>query len=371
MRSTVRLGAAAVTGAAQGEPSKGSRCGSGPRRFGQLSCLPAVRRALVAFFAVSVLWVQPTAGDPSRSRDPAAPETQTVQASMLLERMGSALRSLDFEGILVYLLDNRMETLHLVHRVDGVQVQERLVSLSGPVRAVTRSHGRVTCTMRDGHPISVKSHSGRSLLRTQPIDPAALAGRYRLELQGSARVAGRETDVVSIGPLDALRYGYRLHLDRETGLPLKSDLIDLDGNTIEQIMFTSLTLGERKESSGPTENAPEPATDAASVPATAPGAAAWRFDRRPPGFEQTMHDAIQDRSGALIEHFVFSDRLSSYSVYVEPNAEDGLQGVTRMGAAHAAGRRVGDYQITAVGEVPAATVEAAVEGVSADSGGTQ
>jgi sigma-E factor negative regulatory protein RseB len=77
-----------------------------------------------------------------------------------------------------------------------------------------------------------------------------------------------------------------------------------------------------------------------------------------------MHDAMQDPSGAPVEHFVFSDRLSSYSVYIELDAEDGLQGVTRVGAAHAAGRRVGDYQITAVGEVPAATVEAAVAGVS-------
>jgi sigma-E factor negative regulatory protein RseB len=281
---------------------------------------------------------------------------------MLFQRMSTALRSLDYEGTLVYLLDNHLETLHLAHRVDGGQVQERLVSLSGPVRAVTRSHGQVTCTMRDGHPISVKSHSGRWLLRTQPIDPAALAGRYRVELQGSARVAGRETDVVSIGPLDALRYGYRFHLDRETGLPLKSDLIDVDGNPIEQLLFTSVTLDEPKASSAPLPDRPEAAADAAPLPATA---TAWRFDSRPAGFEQTMHDAMQDPSGAPVEHFVFSDRLSSYSVYIELDAEDGLQGVTRVGAAHAAGRRVGGYQITAVGEVPAATVEAAVEGVSA------
>ena len=276
--------------------------------------------------------------------------------------MGLALRSLDFEGTLVYLLDSRLETLHLVHRVDGGQVQERLVSLSGPVRVVTRSRGQVTCTMRDGHPISVKSHSGRWLLRTQPIDPAALAGRYRVELQGSARVAGRETDVVSIVPLDALRYGYRFHLDRETGLPLKSDLIDLDGNMIEQLLFTSVTLGEPEASPPPLPDNPETVADAAPAPAAF---TTWHFDSRPAGFEQTMHDAMQDPSGVPVEHFVFSDRLSSYSVYIELDADDGLQGVTRMGAAHAAGRRVGDYQITAVGEVPAATVEAAVVGVSA------
>jgi sigma-E factor negative regulatory protein RseB len=214
--------------------------------------------------------------------------------------------------------------------------------------------------MRDGHPISVKSHSGRRLLRAQPIDPAVLEGRYRVHLEGSARVAGRETDVVSIEPLDALRYGYRFHLDRETGLPLKSDLIDLDGNSIEQLLFTSLTLDKPEASSGPLTDGPEAVADVAPAPA-----APWRFDRRPAGFELTMHDAMQDPTGASVEHYVFSDRLSSFSIYIELDSGDGLQGVTRMGAAHAAGRRTGGYQITAVGEVPAATVEAAVEGVSA------
>ena len=318
------------------------------------------RRILAGVFAAAVLWLQPTAGAPPGNGGPATQESQPVQASILLQRMSSALRSLDYEGTLVYLLDNRLETLHLVHRVDGGQVQERLNSLSGPARVVTRSHGQVICTMRDGHPISVKSYSGRRLLRAQPIDPAVLEGRYRVHLEGSARVAGRETDVVSIGPLDALRYGYRFHLDRETGLPLKSDLIDLDGNSIEQLLFTSLTLDKPEASSGPLTDGPEAVADAVPAPA-----APWRFDRRPAGFELTMHDAMQDPTGAPVEHYVFSDRLSSYSIYIELDSGDGLQGVTRMGAAHAAGRRAGGYQVTAVGEVPAATVEAAVAGVSA------
>ena len=97
---------------------------------------------------------------------------------------------------------------------------------------------------------------------------------------------------------------------------------------------------------------------------SAPAATPWRFERRPAGFEQTMHDVMQDRSGARVEHFLFSDGLSSYSIYIESGAQDGLEGVTRVGAAHAAGRRLGAYRATAVGEVPAAAVEAAVAGVS-------
>lgn len=290
-----------------------------------------------------------------------ADEGADERATLMLERMNGALRSLDYEGTLVYLFDNRLETLHLVHRVDAGRVQERLLSLSGPVRAVTRDHGRVTCVRPDGHPISVKSYAGRNLLRSERVDPAALADRYRISLEGEVRVAGRETDVIAIEPRDSLRYGYRFHIDRETGLPLKSDLIDERGEPIEQLMFTSIST--QVASGDPGVETAVAQGRSSEADARNAGPSRWRFDGRPAGFDLAMHDVMRDPDGAEVEHFVFSDRLSAYSIYIESGAEDGLAGVTRIGAAHAAGRRIGDYQVTAVGEVPAATVEAAVAGV--------
>lgn len=285
----------------------------------------------------------------------------------MLESMNRALRSLDYEGTLVHLHENRLETLHLVHRVDGGRVQERLVSLSGPVRAVTRERDRVTCVMPDGHPISVKSHAGRKLLRTDRIDPEALVDRYQIAIEGVARVAGRDTDVLAIKPRDALRYGYRFHLDRATALPLKSDLIDQVGEPIEQLMFTSLVLHEHADDRG-AEGPPPEATQGEPGPQAS---TRWRFESRPPGFEQVMYDILRAPSGAEVEHFVFSDRLSAYSVYIEPDTKEGLDGITRIGAVHAAGRRLDGHQVTVVGEVPAVTVEAAAAGVRAGAGATR
>ena len=75
------------------------------------------------------------------------------------------------------------------------------------------------------------------------------------------------------------------------------------------------------------------------------------------------------RTGRPSAHVVFSDQLSAYSFFIESGAGQGLEGVTRVGAVHAAGRRLGDYQITAVGEVPEQTVVTAVMGVRvADTG---
>lgn len=298
-----------------------------------------------------------------------ATEGDAMRASAMLETMNRSLRSMDYEGTLVHLQENRLETLHLVHRVEGGRVQERLVSLSGPVRAVTRERDRVTCLMPDGHPIFVKSQAARNLVGSQRIDPAVLTQRYELQIEGTARVAGRDTDVLAIKPRDELRYGYRLHLDRASGLPLKSDLIDQSGEPIEQLMFTTLVLhgdGEQGEAGAQQQSAPGPESGLAD-----PAATRWRFEPRPAGFEPILYDVMRGPNGADVEHFVFSDRLSAYSIYIEKEATEGLDGVTRIGAVHAAGRRVDGYQVTAVGEVPSATVEAAVAGVSTRGGPLQ
>lgn len=289
--------------------------------------------------------------------------TAARRVDVLLEQMSEALRSRNYEGTLVYLRDNRLEALSLVHRVDQGQVKERLISLSGPVRALTQQPDRVMCVFPDGHPISVARHGRERLLDTEGIDPAALGDHYRVEVLGASRVAGRDTDVVGILPRDALRYGYRFHLDRETHLPLKADLVDASGDSLEQLMFTAISLQS--------SDAPAPDTGERSVRAAPPTASPgrWRFVDLPPGFQLVMYDSRPQSDGSALEHFMFTDRLSSYSVYIEGGGEDGLSGPASIGAVHAAGRKVSGYQVTAVGEVPSQTVEAAVAGVRLHSDG--
>jgi sigma-E factor negative regulatory protein RseB len=63
------------------------------------------------------------------------------------------------------------------------------------------------------------------------------------------------------------------------------------------------------------------------------------------------------------EHFVFSDGLATISVYVDPDGEMPLRGAAQLGALHALGRSLGDYQITLVGEVPQRALEILAEGM--------
>lgn len=288
---------------------------------------------------------------------------------VLLERMTEAVRSLNYEGTLVYLHENRLETLSLDHRIEHGQVEERLIALSGPIRAVARGKDRVNCVLTDGQPISVEYKGGGRFLDTDGIDPKALQAHYSVEHLGRARIAGRETEVIGILPKDDLRYGYRFHIDRETALPLKSDLIDHRQEPLEQLMFTSIRL--HPSSLSQTETQIQPIPSVRNAPATTPSSQ-WRFEPMPLGFELVMQHQINQADGTLVEHFLFTDRLSSYSIYIEPASEDGLEGGANIGSVHAFGRRLDGYQIIAVGEVPQATVQMAIAGIQrADAVSTQ
>lgn len=315
---------------------------------------PIILRRLVPSTAVLCICAEVLAGD--------APLAQQ------LERMAAAMRTLSYEGTLVYLHDNRLETLRIEHRVENGQSLERIVSLTGPVRIMTRDRERVTCKLTDARPFSVHR---RGIAQGRPhlpaIDTEALAVHYLVHPLGATRVAGREAEVIGVIPRDNLRYGYRFYLDTESGLPLKSDLMGEEPEPVEQVMFTSLDLLPSEERRavpaapglGPDDEPPKPVwRDPAN----------WRFSDLPPGFSLVMHDRSEDGAAPPLEHFVVSDGLASVSVYVEPEAAEGLEGESRIGAIHAAGARVSGHQVTVVGEVPAGTVRAVLAGLRREGG---
>jgi len=289
-------------------------------------------------------------------------DTPPSDAGAVLARMAAAMQRWEYEGTLVYLHGHHLTTLRIVHRIDDGESHESLLALSGPIRAVARNGRGVTCVLPDAHPISVEpAHPHSGTLREAPLDAERLAPSYLIHPLGDARIAGRDADVIGIIPRDNLRYGYRFYVDRATGLPLKTDLMDRSSTPIEQVMFTELeVIGEAQplrsavastveqpESDRPRPNA---ATNAAANAAET--SERWHFARLPRGFRVVGGE--QDAKGR--RHLMISDGLASVSVYIEPDRGDGLRGATRLGAVHAAGRVIDDHQVTAVGEVPAETI---------------
>jgi sigma-E factor negative regulatory protein RseB len=280
-------------------------------------------------------------------------------AAAILDRMNRAAERVAFEGTVVYLYGHDLAALRVSHRIGAGGVGESLLSLTGPVRAVARHAAGVSCMLPDSAPLTVQRTSGGGLLGGLPLDSAGLSRHYRVERLGVFRIAGRETDVVSVAAKDDYRYGYRFYVDQASGLPLKVDLLAHGGKPIQQIMFTDIDI----------DPAAAPAAAAQSMlPPRTPGAdgkGAPQPKRLPAGFAVISRDALERDDGASVRQLVVSDGLASFSIYVEPPAQGALRGESRLGAVSAAGGRVGEHQVTVVGEVPPATVRMVLDEMAA------
>lgn len=294
-----------------------------------------------------------------------------ANARAWLERMTRALSTGNYEGRFFHLSDSRSEAMRIIHRVERGRVTERLVSLDGSGREIIRNDREVVFYMPDQRTVLVERRTeGGSLLGTVPSYSASLEGYYSIETGEAGKTLGRRTQVILVKPRDQYRYGYRLWLDQETAMPLKSQLKDHDGNVIEQILFAEINFRERIPASDL-----KPAVDTegfrwvrqdAQVPDTPGGAAGWSAMRLPAGFRlTTWRVQIMAGSSAPVRHLVFSDGLASVSVFIEPRDSESkpMRGLARLGAAFAYSRDLDGHQVTAVGEVPAATVEVIASGV--------
>lgn len=292
--------------------------------------------------------------------------SQTVRR--WLDRIAEANQRYSYQATFVYHCDKQLSALKLLHLGDEHLPRGKLTSLTGPQRELIQNSSVFGSTFGgDGHP-----NMGRNAV--PGVVPGAVASSsaideyYTSVMHRSDRIAGRETDVVSISPRDHYRYGFRLWLDRETGLPLRSDMLDSAGELVEQTMFTSIEFMSKEAASAqfdtPISAAVERATDSpgtAAAEAAAGSPVAWRVARAPAGFsvvERVVHSESPTHPHAN-EQLVLSDGLASVSVFIESaaNPRRSFLGKTHRGAVNAFGTVVDGRQVTVVGEVPVATVE--------------
>jgi sigma-E factor negative regulatory protein RseB len=280
-------------------------------------------------------------------------------AAAILDRMHRSAEHVAFEGTLVYLHGHDLAALRVSHRTGAGGVGESLFALTGPVRALARHAGGVTCMLPDSAPLTVRRPAAAGgLLGGLLLDFSALSSHYAVARHGVFRIAGRETDVVSVMAKDAYRYGYRFYVDQASGLPLKVDLLAHDRVPIQQIMFTDIDID------------PAAAPPAAGLPPARPTPAAsgdgdWEPRRLPSGFAVISRADFERDDGATVRQLVVSDGLASFSIYAEPPATGVLRGESQLGAVSAAGGRIGEHHVTVVGEVPLATVRFVLDGMAA------
>lgn len=294
-----------------------------------------------------------------------------VSALSLLEKMGGAVKHLNYYGTLVYVHDGQVESLKLVHKNGKDGESQRIVHLTGEAREIIKKNDVVTCYMPDSHSVFVgKRRFNSHLLARLSKDFHSFSDQYQIELDGHGRIADRLTQNVAIRPKDDFRYGHRFWIDADTGLLLKTELMDTHWKALEQLMFVDINIVNDipQDMLNPTSKGESYVWHSGAKKAkVVKNTSLWQIGQMPAGF------SIEDRSQQSfpysknpVDSLVVSDGLASISVFIEQNnhANKGLMGASNMGVVNVYGSLLDDHHITVVGEAPQGTIKMIAESVS-------
>lgn len=284
-------------------------------------------------------------------------------ASHWLERLAHSMSELNYRGVLSYERGDHLESLRVTHAVIDGEAFERLEHLDGEHREVIRRGEQLLCIQLGQH---------LNTLLHKPVLKTGLTGLdpyYDVQTGSAGRVAGRPSIDISIKPRDAYRFGYRLALDRDTGLLLRSEALDADGRIMERLQFVDVEIAKTLKpewlrgadlsaapKSSETHNI-ERVIEETQMP--------WRPQWLPPGFVLAL--APHRPSDDVL---TYSDGLAVLSIFVAPGAANMPAGAGRakQGATIAFTRQASFggavFSITAIGEVPLATAQRVAESVA-------
>jgi len=291
----------------------------------------------------------------------AGPAFADTQPQDWLNRMGAAVQSTSYQGTVIRTRNGSAEALKVVHTIKDGVIMEKVVAQEGNGLEIIRHGNEVHCILPDRKSVLVEQWDDQStLFSSLPSSNVSFGSEYDISIVREERIAGREAMLLAIRPHDGYRYGHRLWLDIETGFPLQTQLIS-DGDAIEEVKFADITLNQEIHASAfeptiSTENftwLTQPSAHQSTDVVTS-----WMSDQLPAGFKVvSMHEETMDDDGDRVTHMLFSDGLANVSVFIAASSGEFVGGPAQVGGSNSYSVQTGDFEVTAIGEVPAMTVE--------------
>jgi sigma-E factor negative regulatory protein RseB len=290
-----------------------------------------------------------------------------------LVRMHEASRIRSYVGtFVVSSIGGGMSSARIWHAYDGNVQVERVESLTGAPRSVYRRNEQVVTFYPEAHVVRTEKRESlgvfTNLLKS---GDSSIPDFYVARRVGNDRVAGFEADVVQLAPRDNLRFGYRIWSERKSGLVVKLQTVDADGNVLEQSAFSELALDMPVRADKLTQMMSATAgwrVESADIVKTSADTEGWQLRSPPAGFKpiscyKRPIGGQPAPDGTM--QWIFSDGLAAVSLFIEPyDVKRHVQeGLFASGATQTLTRRVQDWWLTAVGEVPPATLRAFAQGL--------
>ncbi|HUP05711.1 MAG TPA: MucB/RseB C-terminal domain-containing protein [Caldimonas sp.] len=330
--------------------------------------IPVLALACGLLAAAGPAWPQVAASSPANGRD----------VRSWLVRIQEAATRQNFQGTFVISGGGNVASARMAHFCEGSNQYERIESLDGQARNVYRWND-IVHTLWPANRVAV----------IEPRDPLnsfpavlqagddALAEWYDVQPQGADRIAGRDADVLLVRPKDTYRYGYRLWADKPSGLLLRADVLGERGQVLETSAFSDITIGQKAQPE--TVLQPMKRLDAYRVvrptsQSTRLEAEGWVMRQVAPGFRlvscvnrqmESPADAEAAGGAQRVLQAIYADGLTYVSVFVEPFRPERHTRpmLASVGATQTLSMRQGDWWITVVGDVPAATLKMFANGL--------
>lgn len=328
-----------------------------------------VGRLLCPLIWAATLW--PVTGWSQVRQEEVSAEAR--EAQYWLSRIHAATKKRSFFGTFVVSTGATIASARIEHYCDGTNQFERIEPLDGHRRQVLRHNDLVTSLWPQQQVALIETRQSMSQF------PALLSAgvgrivdRYRVRPLGEGRVAGHEAHVLLLSPKDGFRFGYRLWAEKDSGLLLRAEVLDEREGVLEASAFSDVTIGVKPR--------PEQVLKAMK------GLEGWRIERTvleptdlqsegwelhalPPGFllVSTVRRSMATDAAAPpgVLQSIYSDGLTHVSIFIEPfvSTLHQRETMTSVGATQTMTHRLGEWWITVIGDVPAATLRGFVLGL--------
>ncbi|WP_314153550.1 sigma-E factor regulatory protein RseB [Rouxiella badensis] len=303
------------------------------------------------WYGVSLLTCSMLTINTALAENPPAPEA-------LLQQMSAASQSLNYEVAFINITKQGIDSYRYRHaKTKGTQLGDLLL-MDGPRREVVQRGNDISYFETGLQPFTLAGdHIVDSLPELAFSDIANLSKFYDFIAVGRARAADRSSEVIRVVSRDGTRFSYIVWIDEKDKLPLRVDLLDKDGETLEQFRVISLTVDpDVAEAFNGIDKANLPPV--LSIPDSSKTQFSWSPKWLPEGMKEVSRSKRNlPNMPVTIESRLYSDGLFSFSINVNPSSSVTSDQIVRQGRRTVQTDVRNGNEITIVGELPPSTAK--------------
>lgn len=288
---------------------------------------------------------------------------EELTAKQTLASMTRAWDDLNYEIAFVQTSPANMDSFRYRHIKQDNKTYAQLVTLDGAQQEIIQRDNLVSYFQQNTPAFTINSadiiDALPAVVRT---DFNKLAAYYDFVKIGKNRVAGRFVDTIRIMPKDDFRYQYLVFVDDENGLLLRGDMLDREGNLLDQFRVVTLYIDDRLK--GLTDYLHK-----VSMPpllhdnkAESGAQVSWQAGWLPQGFEAVRYsqETLNDEA---TESGLFSDGLFTFNLFVTNAGGDATtpDNTWKQGALTIYSEVIGNKEVTFIGQLPIAAAKRIVQ----------